>query len=263
MKKIGLIALLLATGLPVLAQSADLEKQVLDIIKKHPEALVESLKAYQQDQGRAQRVQEWKESIANPVKVDISQAPAQGPTDAPLTLVEFSDFQCPYCVRVQPTLTTLLDKYKGQIRFVYLHLPLPMHPQAKPAALAAWAAQQQGKFFEFHDRLFALNQKLTPTSYEAIAKDLKLDLVKFNEDRQSPQATAQVTAARREKPVMDTPICAPAATGVRACRRQGQGRLAWIQVCRSKRPSIGRQSARARRRQDDFPHSSSTGLLRL
>ncbi len=86
--------------------------------------------------------------------------PSKGPKDAPVTLIEFSDFQCPYCGRVAPVLKRLEDKYGDSVRFVFRNYPLPMHPQAPKAAEAAACAQDQKKFWEMHDRLFAHQDKL-------------------------------------------------------------------------------------------------------
>lgn len=90
--------------------------------------------------------------------VDIAGAPVRGPAAAPVTIVEYSDFHCPFCRRVQPTLSALLDKYKGQVRLVYKHLPLDtLHPQARRVSEAGWCAAQQGqdKFWSFHDAVYA------------------------------------------------------------------------------------------------------------
>ena len=191
--------LVLLTPLPAGAQPpAELEQQVLEIIKRNPQVVLDSIRAYQEESARAQRRAEWQQYLSQPIKVDVQNAPMLGAVDAPLTLVEFSDFECPYCMRVQPTIKALLEKYKGKLRLAYLHLPLPMHSEAQPAALAAWAAGKQGKFFEYHDRLFALNGNIQPSSYEQIAQDLRLNVVKFNKDRQSPQALAQVEADEQQ-----------------------------------------------------------------
>lgn len=175
--------------------SSELEQQVLEVIRRHPEVILEAVGKYQTQQRKAKRSAEIQEFLKNPLKVDISNAPILGPADAAITVVEFSDFQCPFCVRSQAVLNVLKEKYKGKLRIAYLHFPLEqLHPQAKPAALAAWAAGQQGKFFEYHDRLFALQEKILPTSFEEIARALKLDLVRFNKDRNSPQAQARIKA---------------------------------------------------------------------
>ena len=87
-------------------------------------------------------------------KLDLTGAPVRGKADAPVTLVVFSDFECPWCSKLEPILAELLSQNQDKLRIVFKHLPLPMHPQAEPAALAAIAAQKQGKFWEMHDALF-------------------------------------------------------------------------------------------------------------
>jgi protein-disulfide isomerase len=171
---------------------AQLEQMVLEIIRRNPQVIIDSVNNYQNEQVRVQRRAEWQQQLKQQMQVDLKNAPILGNPSASLTLVEFSDFQCPYCIQAQPTLKALLQKYKGKIRLAYLHLPLSIHPEAKAAAQAAWAAGQQGKFFAYHDRLFSLAGALQPESYVQIAQDLGLDLVKFNRDRQSPQASAQI-----------------------------------------------------------------------
>ncbi len=195
------IAFLLVLLAPLTADaqpSSNLEQQVLEIIKRHPQVVLDSIRAYQAESARTQRRAEWQKYLSQPVKVNIQNAPILGAVDAPLTLVEFADFQCPFCMRVQPTIKALLEKYKGKIRLVYMHLPLPTHSNAKAAAMAAWAAGQQGKFFEYHDQLFALKGKIKPENYEQIAQALKLNSAKFNRDRQSPQSLAQVEANQQQ-----------------------------------------------------------------
>ena len=90
--------------------------------------------------------------------LDLSGAPIRGAADAPVTIVEFSDFQCGFCFRVNPTLAQLLDRYQGKVRVVFKHSPIEGHTAAPLAHRAAFAAQQQGKFWEMHDRIFA-NQR--------------------------------------------------------------------------------------------------------
>lgn len=108
----------------------------------------------------------------------------KGNPDATVTLVEYSDFQCPACSSFQPVVTELMAQYGENIRFEYKHFPLPIHNFAQQAAVAAEAAAQQGKFFEFHDALF-INQKewsssATPqTFFIKYAEELNLDVDKF------------------------------------------------------------------------------------
>ena len=87
--------------------------------------------------------------------VDPERDHARGPADAPVTLVEYGDFQCPYCGEAYPVVNELLDRFGEQLRFVFRHMPLPdLHPRAPFAAEAAEAAGAQGRFWEMHDRLF-------------------------------------------------------------------------------------------------------------
>jgi protein-disulfide isomerase len=105
--------------------------------------------------------------------------PTKGPDKAPIELVEFSDFQCPFCQRANPTVQQLLAKYGDRVRFTYRHFPLPNHPAARPAAEASACADDQGQFWAFHDRLFAAPDKLTEADFKAHAAALKLDMAKF------------------------------------------------------------------------------------
>ena len=111
--------------------------------------------------------------------VSTAGAPARGPEHAPVTIVEFSDFQCPFCAKVVPTLKQIEEKYGERVRIVWKHLPLDIHRDAVGAALAAEAAGQQGKFWEYHDKLFANQDRLSADDLTQYAKDLRLDLTRF------------------------------------------------------------------------------------
>ncbi len=106
--------------------------------------------------------------------------PSLGPDDAPIVIVEFSDFQCPYCRRFQSeTYQPLLDAYPGQIRFVYRNLPLTsIHPNAMPAAVASLCARDQDAFWGYHDKLFS-SEQLDQDTYIRYAADLGLDTETF------------------------------------------------------------------------------------
>ena len=121
--------------------------------------------------------------------------PQFGPDEALVTIVEYSDFECPYCRRVLPTLDQIKTEYGDEVRVVFRQQPLPMHKQAKPAALAALAAHKQGKFWEMHDALFKKSETrgLNEEAYVALAGELGLDVDKFNADRKDP-ALAQMIA---------------------------------------------------------------------
>ena len=127
--------------------------------------------------------------------VDVSTGPAKGPEAAAITVAEFSDFECPFCLAVNPTIKQLEDKYNGKVRVVWKHLPLVgVHARAMDAAIAAEAAKNQGKFWEFHDKLFANQQRLEPDDLKLYAQQLGLDLTRFDHDRENPEMKARVEA---------------------------------------------------------------------
>ena len=114
------------------------------------------------------------------VAVDAAD-PSDGPASAPVTLVEFSDFQCPFCQRVMPTLKQVRAKYGDKVRVVWKDYPLTqIHPEAFAAAVAGNCANEQGKFWEFHDRLFPNQQALQPEFLKRYAADAGVDAAKFN-----------------------------------------------------------------------------------
>ncbi len=125
------------------------------------------------------------------VDVDTSGSPFKGPVDAPVTMVLFTDFECPYCSKIEPLLAQLLAKNPQTVKLVFKNMPLNFHKMAMPSARAAFAAREQGKFWEFHDRLFA-EPKLSKEVIDKIALDLKLDIPKFEKDMASPQVQASI-----------------------------------------------------------------------
>jgi protein-disulfide isomerase len=127
------------------------------------------------------------------VTVNIEGAPSRGPENAPVTIVEFSDFHCPFCRRVQPTLEQLLAKYPGKIRLVYKDLPLDaLHPQARVAAEAAQCAHEQGKFWPYHDKLYERGTDTSTATLTAVATDAGLDLTAFSQCLASGRQKATV-----------------------------------------------------------------------
>lgn len=175
--------------------SPKLQEQVLQIIREHPDVLVESVQAYQQKQ--QQQLEQAQNKFLQQLKIDpkpvIGTSPTTGAESAKIVLIEFSDFQCPYCAEAHKTLKQFMTKHENEVKLVYKHFPLiPIHPQAMPAALAAFAAKEQGKFWEYQDALFSQQNKLGEELYVAIAKNLNLDLEKFNSDRISENANSAV-----------------------------------------------------------------------
>lgn len=112
--------------------------------------------------------------------VSVDDDPSQGPTTAPVTIIEFSEFQCPFCKRTRPTLAQVLDTYKGKIRYVFRDFPLSFHKEARGAAYAANCAHEQGKYWEFNAQLFENQAKLGAETEKKIAQDLGLNMEKFN-----------------------------------------------------------------------------------
>jgi len=112
-------------------------------------------------------------------RADIKDAPIKGSKDALVTIVQYSDFQCPFCSRVEPTVAQVMKEYNGKVRVAWRDLPLPFHPNAMPAAIAARAAKDQGKFWEMHDKIFADQQHMDRPTYEKYAQELGLNMGKF------------------------------------------------------------------------------------
>ncbi len=114
------------------------------------------------------------------VDVDPKVDAIKGAADALVTMVVFSEFECPFCNKVEPTLKQLMTDYEGKTRVVFKHSPLPFHKNAVPASLAAMCAQDQGKFWEYHDKLFANQKALGAEQLKQYATDLGLDVAAFN-----------------------------------------------------------------------------------
>jgi protein-disulfide isomerase len=116
--------------------------------------------------------------LLEPPRVEFTVAegtPSRGAADAPVILIEYTDYQCPYCTRIQPTLNELLKRYEGKLLHVFKNLPLPMHAEAPLAGAAALCAQDQGKFWELHDWLFVNQRSLSRESIVAAAGELGMD----------------------------------------------------------------------------------------
>jgi len=115
------------------------------------------------------------------VEVPIERAPSKGPDDAPVTIVKFEDYQCPFCREIQPILRELLSRYGGKIRLVHKDLPLDaIHPQAHQAAEAARCADEQGKFWIYHDALYANAPEASLERLKNYAKEVGLDVKAFD-----------------------------------------------------------------------------------
>jgi protein-disulfide isomerase len=131
-------------------------------------------------------------------KIDLSDAPVKGNPNAPVTLVEFADYECPHCKRVQPVLRQVLEEFGDDVKVAFKNYPLPSHPNARSAAEAAVAAQLQGKFWQYSDKIWANADSLTPAALETFAKDVGLDVGKWRKDFDSEAVKARVQRDRSE-----------------------------------------------------------------
>lgn len=178
------------------------EKEIQDFYEQHKgqlrgnkDDLRPKIRAFMQQRKLAEQRAHFVESLRSQgkvlvnlrpppiVRVDVSikDAPFRGPANAPVTIVEFSDFECPFCKRVHPTLTQLLAKYPGKVKLVYRDFPLEnIHPQARRAAEAARCAEDQGKFWGYYDALFKGSPKLSPDDLKRYATQVGLDSKKFD-----------------------------------------------------------------------------------
>jgi protein-disulfide isomerase len=172
--------------------------KVYDAIMKNAQAALAAAPA-----AAAQAEPAGPESDTKVWKVDPGTAPSRGPKNAPLTLVVFSDFQCPFCGRIEPTISKLESDFPGKVRVVWKNFPLSFHQNAKPAASAALAAGEQGKFWEMHDKLFANQQSLDRASLEKYAQELKLDLGRFKAALDSNKFEAQIASDMKEGAAVD------------------------------------------------------------
>lgn len=126
------------------------------------------------------------------VEVSVDDDPSKGPKTAPVTIVEFSDFQCPACRNADARIADLLKQFEGKVHFVYRDFPLTRHKDAMPASVAANCAKEQGKYWEFHELLFQNQNQLKPADFTRHAQTLKLDMEKFATCQQDPKWVAEV-----------------------------------------------------------------------
>jgi protein-disulfide isomerase len=130
--------------------------------------------------------------------IDVSEAPMEGNPNARVTLVEFADYECPHCKRFQPVLRQILDEFRKDVRIYFKHYPLPQHTNARLAAEAAVAAQKQGKFWPYQDKLWENQDSLTPAEMEKFAKETGLDLTKFRADLDDVKTKTRVQKDRTD-----------------------------------------------------------------
>lgn len=195
---------MLAISLAACTSKEDIKKMmkenpdiITEAIEANPDKFIESLnsavKKSQELMAKKRDEEEGKaleESFNKPLEAVIrSDEMIRGPKDAPLTLIEYSDFECPFCARGFNTVMELMEKYKGKIRFIYKHLPLSFHPQAMISSqyYEAIRLQSEDKAAQFHDRIYKDQRKLQGGEgfLKSLAKDLKVDMNKLAKDVKS------------------------------------------------------------------------------
>lgn len=156
-------------------------------LKTRREAFVQSLRA------QAKVVVHLKAPEVFRAQVPVEGAPFKGAATAAVTIVEFQDFHCPFCQRVQPTLNELLTRYNGKVKLVFRDYPIDsLHPQARKAHEAARCANEQGKFWAYHDKLYASHASASPDDLKGYAQAVGLDLPAFEQCVRSEKYQAAV-----------------------------------------------------------------------
>ena len=183
---------LLALGIALAGCNPQQAKDIAEIKGKQDEIL-QRLAAIEEGQKKLQaapaaRAARADEDYEKVYAIAVNASPVRGNADAPVTIVEFSDFQCPFCARSNPIVDGVLAKYPDKVNYVYKHFPLAFHAAARPAALASMAAQEQGKFWEMHDVLFANQATLDASKLEQYAKEAGLDVERFKKDLAAKKA---------------------------------------------------------------------------
>lgn len=162
------------------------------------ETLANALLAYEKRRREEAEKKRLEAQFKNPVNVEIGKSPVKGPNNAKITIVEFSDFECPFCSRGTATMREVLKMYPNDVKLVFKHRPLPMHQNAASAAKASLAAGIQGKFWEMHDALFDNQRKLGMDFYVETAQNLGLNVEKFKKDIESPEVDTLLKADESE-----------------------------------------------------------------
>jgi protein-disulfide isomerase len=175
--------------------------------------LEDQIKSFLASQRVRARQQEYLQSLRASAKIDVllaappifrsevvtAGAPVRGAADAPVTIVEFSDFHCPFCRKIQPVLEQVRAKYGSRIKLVFRDFPLDsLHPQARVAAEAGRCANEQGKFWEFHDKVFAGDPDASQAALDRIAKEAGMDVTAFETCRTSGKYRSVVQASSEE-----------------------------------------------------------------
>jgi protein-disulfide isomerase len=187
-----------ARALPELREEVQAElataQRLLDAGAPRPALYAHFMHAAKDEAAAAPPTRPRSEAIADDVRreVDVTGLPRKGPADPKVTIVECSDFDCPFCARVGPTLDALLANHPDDVALFYRHLPLAFHQGAEPAARAAVAAQAQGKFWPMHDLLFKNQGERSDAELEKLARKAGVNVKKWRKAFRSPATAARV-----------------------------------------------------------------------
>ncbi len=194
------VAKAIANDPSIIAQAIEKNPvQILTALQNASKNAQEALAKEKEAQDRKALEETFEKPLITAIRSDES---ILGPKDAPITLVEYSDFECPFCARGFSTVKELMTKYKGKIRFVYKHLPLSFHPQALISAkyYEAIRLQDEKKAFAFHDEIYKNQKKLAGgvTFLDATAKSIGADLSRLKKDVESPAIAKRIDDDIRE-----------------------------------------------------------------
>ena len=154
------------------------KSEIADFIRSRKREM--ALKTYTDGLRKEAKVETLLPPLLLPKVAVEAVGPSKGDAGAPITIVEFSDYECPFCGRAEPTVKEVMEQYKGKVRLVYREYPLSIHEHAQKAAEAALCADEQGKYWEMHEKLFANQRALTVDKLKSYARDLSLDTTKFD-----------------------------------------------------------------------------------
>ncbi|HEX4496608.1 MAG TPA: thioredoxin domain-containing protein [Thermoanaerobaculia bacterium] len=201
---------ILAEIKPAVVTDADVDafyEQNKAQIPRPKDQVAGQIKTYLEQQGQQKARSEYFKTLEAKYKVDMkiepirvevaATGPAKGPASAPVTIVEFSDFQCPFCSRLTPTIAEVEKKYGDKVRVVFRQYPLPFHQNAQKAAEASLCALDQGKFWEMHDAMFADQSALGVDQLKAKAAGLGMNADKFNKCVDSGEKAATIAADQK------------------------------------------------------------------
>ncbi len=188
---------------PAAIEENKLREIVKEVIKENPKLIYDTVNNYTRNQRKKKQEKLLEESFKNRVKDPVADNnPTKGPEDALITIIEYTDFECPYCARGANTVDKIMRIYPEKVRLVFKNLPLSFHKQAIPAARAALAAGKQGKFWQYHDLLFKNFSGLNEGMFLNFARDLGFDMGRFNTDRNSEEIAKQIQSEQAQAAVL-------------------------------------------------------------